>query len=67
MLTGFVDLASETSGPGSNIDLILAKPASLEELRRAIFEVFTRDRTSQVADARSSAEPSRQSGHTASF
>jgi signal transduction histidine kinase len=48
ILTGFVDLAGEASGPGSNIDLILAKPASLEELRRAIFEVFTRDRGGQV-------------------
>ena len=48
MLTGFVDLAGQASGPGSNIDLILAKPASLEELRRAIFEVFTRDRSRQI-------------------
>jgi signal transduction histidine kinase len=48
ILTGFVDLAGEASGPGSNIDLILAKPASLEELRRAIFEVFTRDRSGPI-------------------
>lgn len=44
MLTGFADLVSDAGTPNSNIDLVVAKPASLEELRRAIFVVFTRER-----------------------
>ncbi|EDY18739.1 histidine kinase [Chthoniobacter flavus Ellin428] len=49
MLTGFADLVGE-AGPGTNIDRVLAKPASLEELRRAIFEVFTQDRLVKLSD-----------------
>lgn len=44
MLTGFADLLSDPSAANPNIDVVLAKPASLEELRRAIFEALTRSR-----------------------
>jgi signal transduction histidine kinase len=47
MLTGFADLvgdSADANDPRFNFDLLLAKPSSLEELRRAIFEVLTRER-----------------------
>ena len=49
MLTGYADLV-EQSGHLSNIDLVVAKPASLEELRRAIFDVLMRDRNLKVPE-----------------
>lgn len=49
MLTGFADLVGDI-GVSANIDRVLAKPASLEELRRAIFEVFTRERYIKLSD-----------------
>lgn len=52
MLTGFADLLSEPGGSNPNIDVVLAKPASLEELRRAIFEAFTRGRGADAAASR---------------
>ncbi|HSI12787.1 MAG TPA: response regulator [Chthoniobacter sp.] len=55
MLTGFADLLSEPSEPNPNIDVILAKPASLEELRRAIFAALTRDRGADAATSKLSA------------
>ena len=54
MLTGFADLVGDASGPNTNIDLVLAKPASLEELRRAIFVVFTRGQGAAAPTALSS-------------
>jgi DNA-binding response OmpR family regulator/anti-sigma regulatory factor (Ser/Thr protein kinase) len=51
MLTGFADLVGDASGPNTNIDLVLAKPASLEELRRAIFVVFTRNKSAGTQTA----------------
>ncbi len=41
LLTGFEDLAEDTGIGNSSIDLVVTKPASLEELRRAIFTVLT--------------------------
>ncbi len=39
MLTGFADLINETGERSENVDLVLSKPARLDELRRAILEV----------------------------
>jgi len=43
LLTGFEHLAEEGACTPS-IDIVVAKPASLEELRRAIFDVLTSER-----------------------
>jgi signal transduction histidine kinase len=40
LLTGFADLVSETDKQSSDVDLVLSKPASLDDLRKAIFEVM---------------------------
>jgi signal transduction histidine kinase len=40
MLTGFADLINETGQRSENVDLIVSKPARLEDLRRAILEVM---------------------------
>jgi signal transduction histidine kinase len=40
MLTGFADLINETGRRSENVDLIVSKPARLEDLRRAILEVM---------------------------
>jgi signal transduction histidine kinase len=43
MLTGFADLINETGDRSKNVDLVLSKPARLEDLRKAILEVMPRD------------------------
>jgi CheY-like chemotaxis protein len=49
LLTGFEDYGDETGTRSvSNIDLIVRKPASLEELRRAILEVLSPARVELV-------------------
>jgi signal transduction histidine kinase len=40
MLTGFADLINETGRRSENVDVIVSKPARLEDLRRAILEVL---------------------------
>ncbi len=40
MLTGFADLINETGQRSENVDLIVSKPARLDDLRRAIREVM---------------------------
>jgi signal transduction histidine kinase len=42
LLTGFADLVNETSRQSGNVDLVLSKPARLDDLRKAIFEVMCR-------------------------
>jgi signal transduction histidine kinase len=43
MLTGFVDLINESDGRSKNVDLVLSKPARLNDLRNAIFDVMTQN------------------------
>lgn len=40
MLTGFADLISETGERNHNVDILLGKPARLDDLRRAIAEAI---------------------------
>jgi len=40
LLTGFADLVNQTSNGSSAVDLVLSKPARLEDLRKGIFEVM---------------------------
>jgi signal transduction histidine kinase len=40
MLTGFADLINANGGPSRNVDLVLSKPARLDDLRKAILEVL---------------------------
>jgi signal transduction histidine kinase len=40
MLTGFADLVNETGQRSKNVNLVLSKPARLDDLRRAILEVM---------------------------
>ena len=40
LLTGFADLIGETSRRPGDVDLVLSKPARLNDLRKAIFEVM---------------------------
>jgi FixJ family two-component response regulator len=40
MLTGFADLINDTDRRSENVDLIVSKPARLDDLRRAIREVM---------------------------
>jgi signal transduction histidine kinase len=40
MLTGFADLINETGDRSKNVDLVLSKPARLDDLRKAILEVM---------------------------
>jgi hypothetical protein len=40
MLTGFADLINETGGRSENVDLIVSKPARLDDLRKAILKVM---------------------------
>jgi signal transduction histidine kinase len=40
MLTGFADLMDATGETSDNVDLVLSKPARLDDLRRAILEVI---------------------------
>ena len=56
MLTGFADMVGKAGIHASNIDLVIAKPASLEELRRAIFDVLMRDRHQDATDLEPLAE-----------
>jgi hypothetical protein len=39
-LTGFADLANETGQRSENVNLVLSKPARLDDLRRAILKVM---------------------------
>lgn len=48
MLTGFADLIHETGRRSENVDLIVSKPARLEDLRRAILEVMPKLRRHQA-------------------
>jgi CheY-like chemotaxis protein len=43
MLTGFVDLINESGGRSKNVDLVLSKPARLDDLRKAIFDVMVQN------------------------
>ena len=43
MLTGFADLINETGDCSKNVDLVLSKPARLDDLRKAILEVMPQD------------------------
>ena|SRR5256885_4931052 len=40
LLTGFADLVSQTDKESSDVDLVLSKPARLDDLRKAIFDVM---------------------------
>jgi signal transduction histidine kinase len=40
LLTGFADLMNETGQRAENVDLVVSKPARLDDLRRAIIEVM---------------------------
>jgi len=40
MLTGFADLISDAGMRSKDVDLVLSKPARLEDLRRAIADVM---------------------------
>ncbi len=42
LLTGFADLINEASRRSDDVDLVLSKPARLDDLRKAIFEVMCR-------------------------
>jgi signal transduction histidine kinase len=41
MLTGFADLINANGGPSRHVDLVLSKPARLDDLRKAIVEVMS--------------------------
>jgi signal transduction histidine kinase len=43
MLTGFADLINESGGRPKNVDLVLSKPARLDDLRKAIFDVIVQN------------------------
>lgn len=43
MLTGFADLIDANGGPSPNVDLVLSKPARLDDLRKAILEVMPQE------------------------
>lgn len=43
MLTGFADLMLEGNHSTENVDLVLSKPARLDDLRKAIMEVMSRE------------------------
>ena len=59
MLTGFADVINETGRRSENVDLIVSKPARLEDLRRAILEVMPKLRRHR---ARARATETRPSG-----
>ena len=40
MLTGFADLPSDKGRNSENIDLIVSKPARLDDLRQAILQIL---------------------------
>jgi len=40
MLTGFADLINASGGPSRHVDLVVSKPARLDDLRKAILEVM---------------------------
>jgi len=50
LLTGYAELADVAGACTPSVDLVVAKPATLEELRRAIFDVLTR-KTAELAAA----------------
>ena len=43
LLTGFADLVNQTSNQSADVDLVLSKPARLDDLRKAIVEVMCRN------------------------
>jgi len=44
MLTGFADLINETGQRSENVDLIVSKPARLDDLRKAILKVMPKSK-----------------------
>lgn len=40
MLTGFADVINASGGPSRHVDLVVSKPARLDDLRKAILEVM---------------------------
>ena len=44
MLTGFADLINESGGRSENVDLIVSKPARLDDLRKAILKVMPKSK-----------------------
>ena len=44
MLTGFADLINETGRRSENVDLIVSKPARLDDLRKAILKVMPKSK-----------------------
>ncbi|PYJ44504.1 MAG: hypothetical protein DME86_00170 [Verrucomicrobia bacterium] len=62
MLTGFADLLTETGRRSENVDLIVSKPARLEDLRKAILKVMPKlKRRDSQLNARSSSRPTAES------
>lgn len=49
MLTGFADLINANGGPSRHVDLVVSKPARLDDLRKAILEVMP-DHETPTAD-----------------
>ena len=47
MLTGFADLINATGGPSRHVDLVVSKPARLDDLRKAILEVMPESVTAE--------------------
>jgi CheY-like chemotaxis protein len=62
MLTGFADLINETGGRSENVDLIVSKPARLDDLRKAILKVMPKvKRSDSQMRARSGSQPAASS------
>ena len=58
MLTGFADLLTETGRRSENVDIIVSKPARLEDLRKAILKVVPKlKRRDSHLSAHSSSRP----------
>jgi signal transduction histidine kinase len=64
MLTGFADLLTETGRRSENVDLIVSKPARLEDLRKAILKVMPKLKR---RDSHLSAHSTSRPGAEASF
>ena len=50
MLTGFADLIHANGGPSRHVDLVMSKPARLDDLRRAILEVIPESENSAAPE-----------------
>jgi signal transduction histidine kinase len=50
MLTGFADLINANGGPSRHVDLVMSKPARLDDLRRAILEVIPESEISAASE-----------------